>query len=435
MFQFPRPLAAAAVVVLSLAATSTASAQSPFMQGAGLQVPAWEPKYTAIVMDGRSGEVLYTERADSPRYPASITKIMTMYLAFGELASGRLHAADVLVVSPHAAAQAPSKLGLRAGDTITVEDAMHAIAVKSANDMAVALAERIGGTEAHFAAMMTTKAGQLGMANSQFVNANGLPDSRQISTARDIAILSRAVIRDYPQFYGYFSQEQFTFRGQTMLNHNGLLGHMPGVDGLKTGFTNAAGFNLSASAMRNGHRLIAVVMGGSSRSARNANVEGLLLTGFDIEERRDRGERILITQNLFQTAPDTAYAANTRSVTEDGDDADPIDVVLSHAGARPGPVMGSIPIFPAHAAAVKPVAKPVAGRWWVQVGEFRSRDAARSQIETVSRRFAHLFDNAEGSVDGAGKGYRAVFSGLSEPAARDACNTVRNRGIPCIAGG
>jgi D-alanyl-D-alanine carboxypeptidase (penicillin-binding protein 5/6) len=425
LFAFTRPLACtvAAVAVLSAAA---ASAQTPY-----LQVPSWEPKYTAIVMDARSGEVLYTQRADSPRYPASITKIMTLYLAFGEMASGRLHASDMLVVSPHAAAQAPSKLGLRAGETISVEDAMHAIAVKSANDMAVALAERIGGTESRFAEMMTLKAGQLGMSNSQFVNANGLPDSRQISTARDIAILSRAVIRDFPQYYGYFSQEQFTFRGQTMTNHNGLLGHMPGVDGLKTGFTNAAGFNLSASAMRNGHRLIAVVMGGSSRSARNANVEGLLLTGFDIEERRDHGERIQVTQNLFGTAPDVSYAANGRAMTEEGDDTDPIDAVLSHAGARPGPVMASIPMFAPRASAPK----PTVGRWWVQVGEFRSRDAARSQIETISRQFARLFDNAEGSVNGAGKGYRAVFSGLSEPAARDACAAMKTRSIPCIAGG
>ena len=424
MYEFSRPLAAA-FAVLSLAATSTASAQTPL-----LQVPSWEPKYTAIVMDARSGEVLYTQRADSPRYPASITKIMTMYLAFGELASGRLHASDMVVVSPHAASQAPSKLGLRAGETISVEDAMHAIAVKSANDMAVALAERIGGTEAHFAGMMTAKAQQLGMSNSQFVNANGLPDSRQISTAHDIAVLSRAVIRDYPQFYGYFSQEQFTFRGQTMINHNGLLGHMPGVDGLKTGFTNAAGFNLSASAMRNGHRLIAVVMGGSSRATRNANVEGLLLTGFDIEERRDRGERILVTQSMFETAPEVAYAANGRTPGEEGDDADPIDVVLSHAGARPGPVMGSIPLFAAHA-----TPKPAPVRWWVQVGEFRSRDAARSQIETISRQYSRLFDNAEGAVNGAGHSFRAVFSGLSEPAARDACTTLRNRGVPCVAGG
>lgn len=423
LIEFPRSFAciATALALVFSVAAPTATAQT-------LQVPSWEPKYTAIVMDARSGEVLYAQRADSPRYPASITKIMTMYLAFEELSSGRLHPSDMVVVSPHAAAQAPSKLGLRAGDSISVDDAMHAIAVKSANDMAVVLAERIGGTESRFAALMTLKAQQLGMQNTQFVNANGLPNSRQVSTARDIAILSRAVIRDFPQYYGFFSQEQFTFRGQTMNNHNGLLGHMPGVDGLKTGFTNAAGFNLSASAMRDGHRLIAVVLGGSTRLARNANVESLLLTGFDIEQRRDRGEKILVTQNLFQATPEVSYASNGHVGADQGDD-DPIDIVLTRANSRAAP-----PPAPAMAAA-KAIAAGETRHWWVQVGEFRSRDAARSQIEAVARRFSRLFDNAEGSVDGAGRAYRAVFTGLSEPAAREACSTVRSHGVPCIAGG
>ena len=425
MIEVPRSFAciATALALVLTAAAPTATAQTP-----SLQVPSWEPKYTAIVMDARSGEVLYAQRADSPRYPASITKIMTMYLAFEELASGRLHPSDMIVVSPHAAAQAPSKLGLRAGDMISVDDAMHAIAVKSANDMAVAVAERIGGTESRFAALMTLKAQQLGMRNTQFVNANGLPDSREVSTARDIAILSRAVIRDFPQYYGFFSQEQFTFRGQTMNNHNGLLGHMPGVDGLKTGFTNAAGFNLSASAMRDGHRLIAVVLGGSTRLARNANVESLLLTGFDIEQRRDHGERILVTQDLFQSTPQVSYAANGHAGADQGDD-DPIDIVLTRANSR-----AAAPTVPA-IGAVKLFSAGESKHWWVQVGEFRSRDAARSQIEAVARRFSRLFDNAEGSVDGSGKAYRAMFTGLSEPAAREACSTVRSHGLPCIAGG
>ena len=272
-------------------------------------------------IDAGTGEVLYEKRADSPRYPASITKIMTLYLAFEALATGRLKETDLITVSPHAAAQAPTKLGLRPGDTITVEDAMHAIAVKSANDMAVALAEKLGGTESRFAALMTMKAQELGMTRTRFVNANGLPDSRQITTARDIATLSRAVLRDYPQYYGYFSQEQFVFRGQAMNNHNGLLGKMPGVDGLKTGFTNAAGFNLAASAVRDGHRLITVVLGGSSGASRNANVEDLLLTGFDIEQRRDHGETIPLTQNLFEAA--AGGRAGPRPRYAQGDASDP----------------------------------------------------------------------------------------------------------------
>src|SRR5665213_191233 len=316
--RFARIAAGCALIFAAAAPATMACAQAPYFR-----VAVGEPKYTAIVMDARSGEILYSQRADSLRYPASVTKVMTLYLAFEALAAGRLHLTDLVVVSPLAAAQPATKLGLRAGETITVENAMDAMAVHSANDMAVALAEKIGGTESRFAALMTLKAQQLGMTNTRYVNANGLPDNRQVTTAHDLAILTRAVLRDYPQYYSFFSQQQFAYRGKTFYNTNHLLGKMPGVDGLKTGFTNAAGFNLDASAVRNGHRLIAVVMGGSSGSARNANVEGLLLTGFDVMQRRDRGETVLATQNLFEPAP-SFYLAGSRRSLEQGEADDPI---------------------------------------------------------------------------------------------------------------
>jgi D-alanyl-D-alanine carboxypeptidase (penicillin-binding protein 5/6) len=353
-----------------------------------------------------------------------VTKVMTLYLTFEALASGRLHLNDTITVSPLAASQPATKLGLRAGETITVEEAMNAMAVHSANDMAVAMSERIGGTEARFADMMTLKAQQLGMLSTRYVNANGLPDSRQVTSAHDLAILTRAVLRDYPQYYHFFSQQSFTYRGHLYANTNHLLGKMPGVDGLKTGFTNAAGFNLAASAMRNGHRLIAVVMGGTSGSMRNANVEGLLLTGFDIMERRDRGERIASTQALFGQ-PSTLYSSGRFSARDD--DNDPIDVVLTRSTAQPGPIAVSNTMAQARA-------PQVSGGWWVQVGEFHSRAAAKTQIETMSHRFGRLFDAAEGSVDAAGRTFRARFSGLSETAAKDACSTIRGRGMPCVAG-
>ncbi|MEO8927514.1 MAG: D-alanyl-D-alanine carboxypeptidase [Caulobacteraceae bacterium] len=432
MIEPARRMARAAQAIalgLCLIAPSTGVlAQSPY-----LRVAYGEPKNTAIVMDAHTGEVLYAERADSLRYPASITKVMTLYLAFEALAAGRLHLYDQIVVSPLAAAQPPTKLGLRAGDTISLADAMHAMAVHSANDMAVAVAERIGGTESRFAAMMTLKAQQLGMVNTRYVNANGLPDNRQITTARDMAVLTRAVLRDYPQYYNFFSTEQFTYGGKTYVNTNHLLGKMPGVDGLKTGFTNAAGFNLDASAMRNGNRLIAVVMGSSSSAARNADVEGLLLSGFDILERRARGERVVMTQNFFQPAP-FAYPASGRTPTGVGEgDEDPIDVVLTRNTARPAAMTVSASMAGAVAAAraAPRPAKPEARNWWVQVGEFRSHRQAKAQVEDVSRRFARQFDNAEGSVDGAARAYRARFSGFNEQAAREACSTVKSRGLPC----
>ena len=384
-----------------------------------------EPKTTAIVMDARNGEILYSQRADSLRYPASVTKVMTMYLAFDALASGKLHLNDTLRISPLAAAQPATKLGLRAGETISVEDALHAMAVHSANDMAVAIAEKIGGTSSQFANLMTLKAQQLGMVNTRYVNPNGLPDNRQVSSAHDLAILARAVLRDYPQYYSFFSQEQFTYRGRTMYNTNHLLGKMPGVDGLKTGFTNAAGFNLAASAMRNGHRLIAVVMGSSSGGVRNASVEGLLLTGFDIEDRRDRGEKILATQTYFENGG--RGLTTSHGVTRRETDSDPIDVVLTRTTAQNAPLIVSNTM-------PKPAAQPrVTRNWWVQVGEFRSQKAAHQQVTLVSHRFAEVLDNAHGSVEGRRRTYRARFSGMTELAAKQTCSAARGKGIPCIA--
>ncbi len=435
-------------LALALSVPRLAVAQIPY-----ISVPTSEPRYAAIVMDARSGEILYDKRADSPRYPASLTKIMTLYLAFEALSAGRLHPNDIIVVSPLAAAQGPTKLGLRAGQTISVDLAMQAIAVESANDMAVALAEKIGGTESRFADMMTLKAQQLGMTNTRYVNANGLPDNRQVSSAHDIAILARAVLRDFPQYYGYFSQETFSYDGRSVRNHNGLLGRMPGVDGLKTGFTNAAGYNLAASAVRNGHRLITVVMGGSSGAWRNENVESLLLTGFDVEERRDRGERIVLAQNLFEAPTGTYLAApyrlQIRPQEAQGDSSDdPIDVVLTGATTRPASmtVAATVPA-PSRAfvvanldrrsaiAAREPQHAAAPSRsWWVQVGEFRSQRLARQQVEQVARRFARQFDGAEGRVDRGSRTFRARFAGFGQTAAEQACQDVRRRGVSCSVG-
>jgi len=299
------------IAILATAFGRPAAAQIPYT---GL---LWsEPRYSAVVVDANTGEVLYAKRPDSPRYPASITKIMTLYLTFEALAAGRLSLSDTVTVSYHAASMAPSKLGLSPGQTITVDEAIRAVAVKSANDMAVALAERIGGSEQRFAALMTLRAQELGMTNSQFVNASGLPDTRQLTTARDIAVLSRSVMRDYPQYYSYFGLRQFAYRGEVMNNHNHLLDSMPGVDGLKTGFINASGFNLAASAVRDGRRLIAVVLGGSSTAARDNNVQDLLTVGFDVLRRRDRGETVTVAQNLFEPE---ASGPIQRPATEQGD--------------------------------------------------------------------------------------------------------------------
>src|SRR5580658_308510 len=394
-----------------------------------LRVPADEPRYAAIVLDASSGEVLYQMRADSPRYPASITKIMTLYLTFEALATGRLHETDMVPVSPRAAGQSPTKLGLKAGDEIDVDDAMHAIAVISANDIAVAMAEKIGGgSEERFAAMMTMKAQELGMSHTHFVNANGLPDSRQVTSAHDIAVLCRAVLRDYPQYYHYFGTEEFSYRGRAWNNHNHLLGHMHGLDGFKTGFTNAAGYNLAASAVRDGRRLITVVLGGSSGSARNENVEALLTTGFDVETRRAHGESIMLAQAMFEQPP--AQSPVLPQLAQG--DADPIDVVLNaaeHGAAMPDHGAGVTQLsasrtdlatelprtgFLIQTGGVTAQAAAQPRVWRVQVGDFHTKDEATHQIDTVADGFKGLFDDREGEVDRAGHEYRAVFIGFTE---------------------
>jgi D-alanyl-D-alanine carboxypeptidase (penicillin-binding protein 5/6) len=227
---------------------------------------------------------------------------MTLYLAFEQMAAGRLRLDDRVVISRFAANQRPSRLGLKPGDTISVDECIRSIATKSANDMAVALAEHLAGSEAKFAALMTTRARALGMSATTFTNASGLPDARHISTARDIATLSRAMIRSFPQYYGYFQQQQFVYGTQTLNNHNRLLGAMPGVDGIKTGYTNAAGFTLAASAVRDGRRLIAVVLGAPASRARDSNVASLLNAGFTVLDARNRGQRLQVADTLAEPA-------------------------------------------------------------------------------------------------------------------------------------
>jgi D-alanyl-D-alanine carboxypeptidase (penicillin-binding protein 5/6) len=250
------------------------------------------------------------------RFPASITKVMTLYMVFEQLASGNLKLDDRVVVSRNAASQRPSKLGLKPGESLTVDQAIRSLATKSANDISVALAEHIAGSSEEFARLMTVRAKQLGMTNSRFVNPNGLPDSRQITTARDIFILSQATIRNFPQYYSYYQQQQFVFGNQVLPNHNHLLRTMPGVDGIKTGFTNAAGFTLAASAVRDGRRLIAVVLGGPTRVARDSNVESLLSAGFAVLSARDRGQRVQVADLLAE--PGDLNDETLRQLVEQG---------------------------------------------------------------------------------------------------------------------
>jgi D-alanyl-D-alanine carboxypeptidase len=234
------------------------------------------PAFSAIVVDANSGRTLYSVDEDGLRHPASITKVMTLYLLFEQLEKGAMTLQTRIPVSEHAAAQEPSKLGVRPGETISVEDAIKAVVTRSANDVAVAIAEAIGHDESTFAEMMTRKAHALGMSNTLYRNASGLPNDEQLTTARDLAILGRALEERFPRYFKYFSTRQFDYAGRTIGSHNHLLGRVDGVDGIKTGYTRASGFNLLTSVHRDGRSLIAVVMGGRSASARDRIVANLI---------------------------------------------------------------------------------------------------------------------------------------------------------------
>lgn len=225
--------------------------------------------FAAIVVDANSGRTLYARNEHELRHPASVTKVMTLYLLFEQLEKGQLRLDSPLMISSHAAAQAPSKLGLQPGDTISVENAIKAVVTKSANDIACAIAENIGGDEARFAQMMTRKAHALGMRNTHYENASGLPNPRQITTAYDLAVLGRAIQDRFPRYYRYFSTHSFAYNGALHRNHNHLLGRVEGMDGIKTGYTRASGFNLLTSVRRRSHHIVAVVMGGTTAGGRD----------------------------------------------------------------------------------------------------------------------------------------------------------------------
>lgn len=260
-----------------------------------------DSRYAAIVIDASTGKTLHSSNADSRRYPASLTKMMTLYLTFEALAKGRIQKDTQVVFSKNAAAEPPTKIGVKAGGSISVEAAILSLVTRSANDAATALGEMIGGSEENFARMMTSKARSLGMKGTVFRNANGLPNSGQFTTARDMATLGIALREHFPQYYGYFSTRSFAFGRQRIANHNRLLGRIKGVDGIKTGYTNASGFNLVSSVQDGNRRLVAVVMGGASGASRDNKMASLITTYMPQASRRGGGDLIAKTETSMPT--------------------------------------------------------------------------------------------------------------------------------------
>ena len=240
------------------------------------RVASYTPAFASIVVDANSGATLAANSADAVRHPASLTKIMTLYLLFEKLEQGKLKLDSEMDVSEHASEQAPTKLGLRPGQTLRVEDAIKALVTRSANDAAVVIAEAIADDEDSFAKLMTRRARSLGMSRTTYKNASGLPDDDQVTSARDQSLLGRAIQDRFPRYYRYFATNSFAYRGRVIRNHNKLLGRVEGVDGIKTGYTRASGFNLVSSMRRGNRHLVAVVLGGRSGGSRDAIMRNLL---------------------------------------------------------------------------------------------------------------------------------------------------------------
>jgi D-alanyl-D-alanine carboxypeptidase len=346
---------ATAIAVVSVSADPADARAKRKRSAKPAAVSSYSPPYADIVVDANSGAILYSTNPDAPRHPASLTKIMTLYMLFEQLEAGKVTMRTELPVSAFAASQAPSKLGVKPGQTITVEDAIKATVTRSANDVAVVIAEALGGDEDTFGKLMTAKARSLGMQKTVYVNASGLPDDAQITTARDQALLGRAIQERFPKYYGYFSTTRFFYRGNTIGNHNRLLGKVEGVDGIKTGYTNASGFNLVTSLKRSGRHVVAVVLGGRSASS------------------RDEKMRVLINDYIR-----VASANRTAPVLAEAPPAEPKRTVMQRIAAavvsparaettatvpmpRPGP-LATIPaaVAPAAAAPLAPPAFPIA---------------------------------------------------------------------------
>lgn len=350
---------------------------------------------SSIIIDAETGDVLSSSNADSLRYPASLTKLMTLYITFNALDKGLIKFEDKLPVSRNAANRSPSKLGLKKGETITVRDAVLALIVKSANDCATVLAEGLGYSEENFAKTMTEVAQELGMKNTTFKNASGLPNRAQKTTARDMALLGAAMYHHFPEYYKLFATKKFTYNGRTYYTHNHLLKSFEGADGMKTGFTNAAGYNIVTSAERDGHRVIAVTMGHNTIRQRDTKVASLMKKGLQKLAMSDHIE----APNLYANAD-------------------------THTYGEPSLI---------EAATVADEA-PASDVWAVQIGAFSNYAKARNYAISVKKQLKMA--GAEIDIEPAQKGsaviYRSKLVGFEKNEADKTCNSLKKSNKSCI---
>lgn len=351
---------------------------------------------SAIVMDAQTGNILYQKSARDLTYPASLTKIMTLMLLFDAINAKRVSFDTLLTVSKHASKQAPTKLHLKPGEKISVRNAMFALITKSANDVAVTIAEALSGSEKAFAKAMTKRARQLGMKHTTFKNASGLPDMQQQTTAQDMAIMSRALIDRYAKYYGFFKVQSFEYKGVSHRNHNNLLGKMEGIDGIKTGLTNASGFNLAASCVRDGRRLIAVVMGGKTSHSRNDLMTKLVEAAYDGDGFNAlASEHPMLRQAVAQET--------SQEVTK----------------VRVQPALYT----------------PESGNWMIQVGSYPTAKQAQGGAVRHLLTIGALYDASVKVSRASTKKrlkYRAYLDGFQEKDARDACKFLTQQKASCL---
>lgn len=434
------------------------------------------PRYAGIVVDLENGEVLYAENADERRYPASLTKMMTLYLTFEALESGQLSLNQSLPVSAQAAAMPAVKLWLSAGSTIPVDSAIRALAVRSANDVAVVVAEALGGNEQRFAQLMTAKARELGMNATTFRNASGLPDDQQVTTARDMVTLSVRVMQDFPQYYHYFGLQEFTYRGTRHTSHNRLVKNYPGADGLKTGFIRASGFNVATTAVHGDRRMVGVVMGGFSGASRDSHMANLLDRSFARAALRDQQTWLANTtfssefmafsgsgtpsQRPMSTPPasnrpvmasnvtisnNTAASNNLAATTLSPSPASAPVVEIEDRLARSMETPTSSPVT--HTSnpvntfiererelAATPQRSVTAGDWGIQVGAFSQEARAEQLARQAAQRLPHEVGGrvAIDTIAGQTPVFRARVVALDEARARRACRTLQAQGMECM---
>jgi len=388
---------------------------------ASLFAPA-QARYASIVVDFETGKVLHEQGADERRHPASLTKMMTLYLIFEALDQKQISLDTRWNVSAYAAGQSPTKLGLEEGDRIRVRDVILGLVTRSANDAAVVAAEGLAGTEARFAELMTRRARQIGMPSTVFMNPHGLPNDAQVTTVRDMATLGRELIKRFPHHYHYFSTAEFVYEGRTFANHNRLMRWFEGADGIKTGFIRASGFNLVASAVRDGRRIVGAVIGGPNPTERDQYMGKLLDAGFN-----RRGDLPAVAVARSPSVP--RQVASTTGTAK----AAPAKAAVKPAKAEP-----KAKAAPKRETGGQALHRTEATEWSIQVGAFNQREQARKAAEEAARVAAKHVADAEiriispASTARRAASHRARLTGLTQTQARAACRVLDQRDMDCM---